>query len=205
VNKEIFIEKQEPVEKVEILINNDNREKKKILFYGDDIQISIVARSFYDWYINLRAKQDTLIDLNISKGKNNNCTLKNFDNYLNSLKSIGTLTENFIDFECQRLLSCKQYLESLSWCFCDTSTYYEITDDTPCGNTFNYWLYNTQEIINDFEIVEFNKTDSSAYVVIAFYLAINKEIYIQYFEAEEYLIKKKDYWFIDKIVTRGIE
>jgi hypothetical protein len=194
--------KPEPNEEITSVLTIDSVKNKKAIFEEKDIDIYNVACSFYDWYIKLINKRDTLTSLNITKGENNNCTLKNFDKYLNSIKSLGTLTENFIKFEYQRLFKCKQYLESLSWCFCDTSTYYEITDYTPCENAFNFWLHNTQEVINDFEIIKFNKTDSSANLVVAFYTVINEKRYPQYFEAEESLIKEGDKWLIDKIVTR---
>lgn len=195
--------KPESIEEIKPVLTIYSDKNKKAIFEEQDMDMYNVACSFYDWYIKHRNERDTLIYFNITKGENNNCTLKNFDNYLDSIKSLGTLTENFIEFEHQRLLKCKQYLESLSWCFCDTSTYYEITDNTPCEDTFNYWLHNTQEIVDDFEIVEYNKNDSSAFVIISFYIVINKERYSQYFEAEEYLIKKNDNWFIDKIITRN--
>ena len=196
LKKENSTKVSEPIEYTEL------DKSKKLVFQGEDIKISNVARSFYDWYINLRLHSDSLIALDIAKGVDNNCTLKNFDNYLNSLKSIGTLSDNFIDSEYKRLLNCKEYLENSSWCFCDTSTFNEVTDDTPCENTFNYWLYNTQELIDDFEIIKYIHTDTSVYVVIAFYTISNNERYEQYFEAEEYLIKEGDKWLIDKIVTR---
>ncbi len=52
---------------------------------------------------------------------------------MNSLKSLGTLSENFINFESNRLTKCKLYIENYDWDKFNTSTIYEVTDDTPCS------------------------------------------------------------------------
>lgn len=175
-------------------------EPDTLVFRGEDIELSKIALSFYKWYIDYVNTPDTSIRLYITKGRNNKCTIKNLDNYINSLISIGTLTNKFIDSEYQRLLKCNQYLETYDWELYKSCTLYEVTDNTPCSCfTFYYW-FNSQEPAHEAGIVNFQKQDSTLIVVIDFFF---KDGYgnrnIQYFEATEYLIKKDNKWLIDEI------
>jgi len=186
----------------ESVLSADNIENKTLKLEGDDIRISKVALSFYDWYFKYKEDYDSSIVLNIAKDTNNNCTLKNLDNYINSLKSIGTLTERFVDNEYKRLLECKEYLNGYNWDKYKTSTFYEVTDNTPCETAFSYWLFNSQESAQAFDIVDYQRKDSVVVVIINFYFIDDVGRHMQYFESVERLIAINNKWFIDEIIPR---
>lgn len=168
-------------------------------FKGEDIRISETALSFYKWYIDYENGKDSSIILGISKGENGKCTLENMDKYLGSLKSIGTLTNDFIDTEKSRLLKCKIYLQSYDWDKFSSSTIYEVTDDTPCSCfTTNYW-FQSQESVDEAGIIKYKKNNNALMVDIAFFTNDDYGRHQQYFYAIEHLVKINKNWFIDKI------
>ena len=169
--------------------------KDNIVVKGEDIKISVNALSFYKWYIDYENGKDSAIILNISKGENGKCKLVKLEKYMNSLKSLGTLSENFINFENNRLTKCKLYIENYDWDKFNTSTIYEVTDDTPCSCfTYNYW-YKSQEIVDEARIMQYNRRANVINVKIGLFTSGFLQEYLAY----ERLIKVGNQWLIDKI------
>lgn len=168
-------------------------------FKGADFKNSKIALSFYKWYIDYEKEKDSSIILKISEGKNGKCTLENMDRYLASIKSLGTLTNEFIAAEEKRLLKCKIYLQDYDWAKFSSSTIYEVTDGTPCSCfTTNYW-FQSQESVDEAKITTYQLNGNTLTVDIAFFTNDDYGQHQQYFYATEHLVKIDNKWFIDKI------
>ena len=203
----------EHIEKKGKIDENGNiifEESIKIPVEDCEYEMLEVATSFYNWYLEFynrsfdeekRKRRDTTIILNIVEGENGYCTLENVDNYMQSLRNLGTLTDSFLGKEYQRLLACKNYLETYSWDLYKKSTIYEVTDATPCETTWQYWLHNTQEIIDWFDIIDCKQVINGFEFIIAFYFDKKME-FREYFEAVQLVVKQDGKWFIDEITTR---
>jgi len=178
-------------------------ESKTIPVENCEFEIMDVATSFYYWYFDFYKEKDPTIQLNIVKGENNFCTLQNVDNYMQALRNLGTLTESFLEREHQRILACKNYLETYSWDLYQKSAIYEVIESTPCETTWRHWLHNTQEDITSFNINDCKQMGNIFEFVINFYTNNDvKKDHRQYFEAVQRVVKQNDKWLIDEITTR---
>ena len=185
-----------------LLINYNSRAENNKLDQNDSIKIANSSLTFYDWYLDCLNIDSTYNVVQPLYHWEDSIPVLDVSEYLDRLKNLGVVSNDFIESEIERFRICQDSLNVIDYkevikCGCSVGEFYQA-----CAFLDYFYWINTQEKYNGCKIKEIKKVNQMATCQLLFYYSAERSD-VKYFDQNFicilHLKKANDRWLIDKI------
>jgi len=157
----------------------DSREEADFVTENGELKrVKEVALSFHEWNIKsiLDDTYSSVYDFEVEKSEDGTCKLDSTI-YFSNLRSLGTVSEKFIQSEWDRVNECTSFLSTLDWEVFQNADAYEFQEY--CNFFYHHYWTRSQEAFHGVEVKEVEKEDDFYLVTLVFFHQYEEKLYAE--------------------------